>query len=172
MNNHLFISLFRSPVGLLAISTSADQLLSILFIESGSKKITAPIPTNNNPAIMQQTINQLEEYFSGKRKTFDLPFELAGTSFQKKVWNELTKIPYATTITYAQQAEQMNNRLAIRAIATANGQNKINIVIPCHRVIGSNGSLTGYGGGLAAKKWLLLHEQNNSSAKNIAGKLF
>jgi len=106
---------------------------------------------------------QLNEYFAGTRKLFDIPIIAPGTEFQKKVWNELLNIPYGSTISYRQQADALKNPLAIRAIASANGMNRIAIIIPCHRVIGSNGSLTGYGGGLHRKKWLLDHEKKHSS---------
>ena len=106
---------------------------------------------------------QLSEYFAGVRKLFDIPLVIPGTEFQKKVWNELLNIPYGYTISYRQQAEALKNPLAIRAVASANGMNRISIIIPCHRVIGSNGSLTGYGGGLHRKKWLLDHEKTHSN---------
>ena len=111
------------------------------------------------------TINlrfQIDEYFAGIRKSFDIPLVMYGTEFQKKVWNELLNIPYGTTISYRQQAIALNNPLSIRAVAKANGMNRIAIIIPCHRVIGSNGSLTGYAGGLHRKKWLLEHEKKYS----------
>ena len=105
---------------------------------------------------------QINEYFVGIRKLFDIPLITPGTEFQKKVWNELLNIPYGSVITYRQQADALKNSLAIRAIANTNGMNRIAIIIPCHRVIGSNGSLTGYGGGLHRKKWLIEHEKKHS----------
>ncbi len=105
---------------------------------------------------------QLGEYFEGKRKEFSIPIAVRGTEFQHKVWAMLQNIPYGTTQTYKQQSENLNQPLAIRAMAHANGQNPIVIVIPCHRVIGTNGKLIGYAGGLWRKKWLLEHERNNS----------
>ena len=101
---------------------------------------------------------QVNEYFAGTRKEFDLPLLLVGTDFQKQVWNGLTKIPYGETRSYKQQSIFLGNEKAIRAVAGANGENGIAIIIPCHRVIGEDGSLTGYGGGLPKKKWLLEHE--------------
>jgi len=103
---------------------------------------------------------QLDEYFEGSRKDFDIPLVLIGTDFQKEVWTELLRIPYGTTRSYKQQAIALNNLEAIRAVAGANGMNKISIIIPCHRVIGEDGSLTGYGGGLWRKKKLLDIEQS------------
>lgn len=105
---------------------------------------------------------QIDEYFSGIRKVFDIPLVIHGTVFQKMVWNELLKIPYGSTISYRQQADALKSPLSIRAVAGANGMNRTAIIIPCHRVIGSNGSLTGYGGGLHRKKWLLDHEKKHS----------
>ncbi len=104
---------------------------------------------------------QLDEYFEGKRKRFDVPLITPGTEFQQAVWKQLQKIPYSETVSYKQQAERMNNTKAVRAVANANGFNRISIVIPCHRVIGHDGSLTGYGGGLWRKKWLLDFEKKN-----------
>ena len=111
------------------------------------------------------TINlkkQLAEYFLGVRKVFDLQLIIPGTIFQQMVWNELLSIPYGTTRTYLEQAEALHKPESIRAVANANGMNRIAIIIPCHRVIGSDGSLTGYGGGLNRKKWLLDHEKPHS----------
>ena len=105
---------------------------------------------------------QIDEYFAGTRKKFDIPLITPGTEFQQKVWNELLNIPYGVTRSYLQQADALKNPLAIRAVAKANGTNQIAIIIPCHRVIGSNGSLTGYAGGLHRKKWLLDHEKKHS----------
>ncbi len=105
---------------------------------------------------------QMNEYFSGQRKTFDIPLHLAGTAFQQQVWNGLLQIPYGETRSYKQQSVFLGNEKAIRAVAGANGENGIAIIIPCHRVIGGNGSLTGYGGGLQRKQWLLSHERKHS----------
>lgn len=105
---------------------------------------------------------QIAEYFDGSRKEFDLQLVTPGTEFQQKVWKELLNIPYGTTRSYLQQAEALGTPEAIRAVANANGMNRIAIIIPCHRVIGSDGSLTGYGGGLNRKRWLLEHEKLHS----------
>lgn len=114
------------------------------------------ISENNHTKLMQQ---QLNEYFDGQRLQFTTPLDAPGTEFQKAVWQQLQAIPYATTRSYQQQAIAINNPNAVRAVARANGANRISIVIPCHRVIGKDGQLTGYGGGLARKKYLLEHEQ-------------
>jgi AraC family transcriptional regulator, regulatory protein of adaptative response / methylated-DNA-[protein]-cysteine methyltransferase len=105
---------------------------------------------------------ELLEYFSGKRKTFTVPLVFTGTDFQKSVWNELLRIPFGTTRSYSTQAVAIGNSSSVRAVANANGMNKISIVVPCHRVIGENGHLTGYGGGLWRKKWLIDHEKKFS----------
>ena len=105
---------------------------------------------------------QLDEYFSGNRKEFNIPLVTPGTDFQKAVWKELLEIPYGTTRSYQEQADALNRPDSVRAVANANGMNRISIIIPCHRVIGSDGSLTGYGGGLKRKKWLLDHEKKYS----------
>ena len=106
-------------------------------------------------AIFHQLKLQLEEYFSGVRTKFELPLNPQGTDFQKNVWDELLKIPYGKTISYKEQSTRLNNLKAIRAIASANVKNPLMILIPCHRVIGSSGALTGYAGGIRAKEWLL-----------------
>ncbi len=105
--------------------------------------------------IILKTIKQLNEYFSGKRQEFTIPLLFTGTDFQKKVWNELLKIPYGKAISYAELSQNLNNEKAVRAVASANGANAISIIVPCHRVIGSHGELVGYAGGLETKKKLL-----------------
>ncbi|HKK42510.1 MAG TPA: methylated-DNA--[protein]-cysteine S-methyltransferase [Bacteroidales bacterium] len=115
---------------------------------------------------LSKLAEQLKEYFSGDRQEFTLPLDIKGTEFRKLVWHELLKIPYGTTRTYMEQAAALNRPSSVRAVANANGENMIAIIIPCHRVIGSDGSLTGYGGGLEKKNWLLEHE------KKFSGKSF
>lgn len=110
--------------------------------------------------ILKETRKQLDEYFNMTRKEFDIPIITVGTDFQKRVWKALMKVPYGTTSTYLQIAKYIGNEKAVRAIASANGANSIGLIIPCHRIIGSDGELTGYGGGLALKKKLLELEQN------------
>lgn len=143
---------YSSPVGTLAITTKNNQLVRIDFIE------TKEIEKIEND-FEKQIHLQLDEYFSGKRRTFSLPFSLSGTEFQKHAWAALTKIPYGETRSYAQQAGMVHKPRAARAIGNANNKNPLPIIIPCHRVIGANGSLAGYGGGVWKKVWLLSHEQ-------------
>ncbi len=148
-----------SPVGDLTIITSLQGLHAILWDKDFKnpqyeKMINCLIPSVNEPTILS-TKNQLLEYFQGKRKKFDLPLVIQGTNFQMQVWNQLLKIPYAKTISYGEQAEKIGDKNKARAVGMANGRNPIPIIIPCHRVIGSNGHLTGFGGGLNNKAYLL-----------------
>ncbi|MBA3673797.1 MAG: methylated-DNA--[protein]-cysteine S-methyltransferase [Chitinophagaceae bacterium] len=152
---------YQSPIGVILISTSEDVVTEILFINSykGIKINEAEIDFSlPKSAVIKKCIKQLDEYFSGQRKIFDLPLQHTGTVFQKEVWNELINIPYGKHISYLTLSKRIENVRAIRAVGAANGCNKICIVVPCHRVIGSNGDLVGYGGDLWRKKWLLDHE--------------
>lgn len=127
--------------------------LSKITILDGNEKLTDILPE-----CLEDAAYQLTEYFDGKRKNFTLELHPAGTDFQKRVWNALLNIPYGKTMSYLELSKRLGDVKAIRAVAAANGQNPLWIVIPCHRVIGSDGSLTGYAGGLHRKKWLLAHE--------------
>jgi methylated-DNA-[protein]-cysteine S-methyltransferase len=108
---------------------------------------------------------QLADYFAGKRQEFDVPLKLAGTPFQQRVWQELVRIPFGTTISYGQLAERVGTPTASRAVGQANGRNPVSIIVPCHRVIGANGKLTGYGGGIDKKQWLLAWERSATVAE-------
>ena len=145
-----------SPLGSIAIQGNAQCITSILFCNTHAQIISS---TLNVPELLQQCKQELEEYFEGTRKTFTIPYQQTGTNFQQKAWRALSQIPYGHTWSYAQQAETINSPKAVRAIGHANGQNQLTIIVPCHRVIGKNGSLTGYGGELWRKKWLLEHEK-------------
>jgi methylated-DNA-[protein]-cysteine S-methyltransferase len=118
------------------------------------------------PESLQDCVQQLSEYFNDTRKEFNLKLNPQGTEFQKRVWNELLNVPFGKTRTYSEQSKKLGNIKAIRAVASANGKNPIWIIIPCHRIIGSDGSLTGYAGGLWRKKWLLEHE-NPSTQRTL-----
>ena len=143
---------FKSPIGTVKITGNQDGIDSVLFIdETIETSITVPIHLKN-------CLLQLEEYFKGIRKDFSLKLNPNGTDFQYSVWEELKRIPFGKTRSYMEQTKVLGNLKAIRAVASANGKNPISIIIPCHRVIGSDGSLTGYAGGLWRKKWLLEHE--------------
>ncbi len=146
----MFCSKLDTPIGMLLIKSSQESLSFIGF--DGDE-------VDENPGeITEYAKVQLQEYFNGKRISFDFLVEQTGTDFQRRVWNELVKIEPGKPISYAALSKRMNSPLAIRAIASANGKNKLMIVIPCHRVIGSSGDLVGYAGGLWRKKWLLEHE--------------
>ncbi|MDR1680771.1 MAG: methylated-DNA--[protein]-cysteine S-methyltransferase [Prevotellaceae bacterium] len=121
-----------------------------------SEAPVAEVPAN---PILQACIRQLDEYFAGRRRSFDLPLAPSGTAFQRGVWQALAAIPYGQTISYLELARRIGNSKAVRAVGRANGQNKIVIIVPCHRVIGAHGTLVGYTGGLWRKEWLLKHEQ-------------
>lgn len=125
-----------------------------------TKELTAVFEENDTP-LLRKTKKQLDEYFAKKRTTFDLPLLTIGTDFQKKVWEELQEIPFGETLSYLELSQKLGDEKAIRAVASANGANAISIIIPCHRIIGADGSLTGYAGGLNAKKKLLQLEGMN-----------
>lgn len=146
------ITFYKTPIGTAKIIGNDDGIISVSVID---EKIS---PTSNIPKSLKDCVHQLDEYFQKKRTSFDLKLNPQGTDFQQNVWNELQRIPYGKTTSYLDQSKKMGNVKAIRAIASANGKNPIWIIIPCHRVIGSDGSLTGYAGGLWRKKWLLEHE--------------
>ncbi len=117
--------------------------------------------------LLEKAIQQLDDYFEGKLQQFDLLLRPAGTAFQQTVWNQLTQIPFAETITYLHMAKRLGNVKAIRAAASANGKNPLAIIIPCHRVVGADGKLTGYAGGLHRKQWLLEHEAKFGGSKTL-----
>lgn len=148
---NLFTTFLPSPVGWLKLECSDSHLQSVLFVEEPAER------QDIHPLLTEASL-QLEAYFQGKRKGFDLPLGQEGTAFQQKVWDLLYLIPYGKTISYQQLSKQYGDVKAIRAVAAANGKNHLSIIVPCHRVIGSNQSLTGYAGGLWRKKWLLDHE--------------
>lgn len=148
---------YQSPVGILEIVGTKDAIHSILFVERDKVENTVKEDT---PEVLKDCLEQLEAYFKGERKDFSISYIVEGTDFQKTVWNALTSIPYAETGSYKDIAVSIGNEKAIRAVGSANGKNKLTIVIPCHRIIGSNGKLTGYAGGLWRKEWLLEHERD------------
>ena len=142
----------NTPLGIAKI-TGDEKGLSAVTILSDHTIISDTIPE-----VLQDCVYQLQEYFNKERQGFDLKLNPEGTDFQKRVWNQLSKIPYGKTISYLDLSKQLGDVNAIRAAASANGKNPFWIIVPCHRVIGSDGSLTGYAGGLHRKKWLLEHE--------------
>ena len=160
----------ETPLGEMTAAAAADGICLLEFSEGRvltsdyeelAKLLNTTVKRGSNKHL-RTLRKQLKEYFKGKRKEFSLPLVTPGTEFQKEAWNVLMKIPYGSTISYLKQAEAMKNPEAVRAVAQANSSNRIGIVIPCHRVIGSDGSLVGYGGGLKRKKWLIDHEKKYS----------
>lgn len=161
---------YQSPVGLLTININDGMINEIIFtdseneIKAGENKDD---PDEKSKSVIKKCQLQFDEYFSGKRFHFDLPVHQVGTPFQERVWNELVKIPFGKTISYLQLSQRIGNVKSIRAVGTANGRNNLSIVVPCHRVIGSDGSLTGYAGGLWRKQWLLEHENKYANGVHL-----
>ena len=149
-----------SPLGLIRLTSSDGAIKEIHLLHSDDNPADDPVSfAAEIPSCLSNCRNQLIEYFEGRRKVFDLPLDPEGTVFQQKVWHLLREIPFGVTISYAEMANKLGDSKVIRAAASANGKNPIAIIIPCHRVIGSNGDLVGYAGGLPSKKWLLEHER-------------
>ncbi|MBK9730116.1 MAG: methylated-DNA--[protein]-cysteine S-methyltransferase [Chitinophagaceae bacterium] len=157
----VYSAFYNSPVGCLLLEADESAVTKVHFMDESHETASPEFP------ILKQCIVELDEYFSGMREVFSVPLKAMGTGFQEKVWAQLLTIPFAKTISYAQLAVQLGDLKSIRAAGTANGKNPLAIIIPCHRVIGSDGSLTGYGGGLWRKKWLLDFER-----KRKQGELF
>lgn len=146
---------YKFPIGTVCIEEE-NHFITGLYMDSNIEE------NEKETELLQEAYQQLKEYFSGKRKTFDLPIHLEGTEFQKKVWAALQTIPYGATRTYGEIAEQIGKHKASRAVGGANHNNPIMIIVPCHRVIGVNGSLVGFGGGLDMKKYLLELEKRKN----------
>ena len=153
-----YSSYYQSPLGQLKIVCTDNEVQAVVFVEENEVDFD-----KTNHELLQACTIQLDEYFSGSRKNFDLPLQQSGTAFQQKVWDLLLQIPFGKTISYNELSRQYGDLKAIRAVASANGRNNLAIIVPCHRVIGSNQSLTGYAGGLWRKKWLLEHEAKHHS---------
>jgi methylated-DNA-[protein]-cysteine S-methyltransferase len=162
MNTTRFTEI-ESPIGLLRLRGTAHGLTG-LFMEKHrhGPEEADQLGWQRDDALFAEAHAQLRDYFAGRRTTFDLPVDrdaLGGTSFQRRVWGELEKIPYGVTISYGELAKRIGQSAAVRAVGLANGRNPLSIVVPCHRVIGADGTLTGYGGGLERKRWLLEFER-------------
>lgn len=147
----MFVVYYQSPIGVVEITGDTAGIYSLDFVES-PRYVSAPSP------ILEEAQSQLSAYFEGALKRFDLPLVLQGTEFQQLVWRQVLKIPFGFFASYQEVATAISRPRATRAVGAANGKNPISIIVPCHRVIGSDGSLTGYGGGLWRKEWLLRHE--------------
>jgi methylated-DNA-[protein]-cysteine S-methyltransferase len=152
----------ESPIGRIIIISSETHLKSVTFSDEQVEV------SETQPEILLKTVVQLDEYFDGTRTVFDLDLDPDGTDFQKKVWKKLLLVPCGETKSYRDIAIELGSPLNTRAVGTANGKNPVSIIIPCHRIIGHDGKMVGYAGGLERKKWLLLHESNHT----ISGLLF
>ena len=159
----IFTDYIDSPVGLIEIQASRKGLTRVEFTQTEENQI-------HRNAITTRCKQQLQQYFDCERSKFDLPLDQQGTAFQKSIWNCLLTIPFGQTVCYGDIADMVNNRKAVRAVGAANGKNPIAIIVPCHRVIGANQTLTGYAGGLERKAWLLKHEgarfKNSGDSQN------
>jgi methylated-DNA-[protein]-cysteine S-methyltransferase len=152
----IYFTKMPSPVGELTLVASDTHLLAILWEHEKNNRVRlAANPIEKTNGVLKEAAQQLKEYFAGQRKTFDLPLGPKGTEFQEKVWMGLRKIPYGKTWSYKDLAKKIGSEKAVRAVGAANGKNPLSIVIPCHRVIGADGSLTGFAGGLETKTYLL-----------------
>ena len=165
--NHIIVQRYISPCGELMLGAYEGRLCLCnwqvekhhSFVDRRLMRLLHADMQEGTCEAIETAANQLDEYFAGKRKVFDVPLLFVGTDFQKKVWNDLLRIPYGQTISYSEMAVRIGMPKAVRAVANANRANAVSIFAPCHRVIGSDKSLTGYGGGLEAKKYLLNLEQ-------------
>ena len=157
----------RSPIGTLCLCAEDDQLVGLFLPER-----PAPAGPEGRGGVLLRAAAQLTEYFAGERRDFDLPLAPRGTAFQVEVWRALARIPFGATCSYGDLARTIGRPAASRAVGAANGKNPIAIILPCHRVIGASGELTGYGGGLPMKRWLLDHERAcvQPSLPGVAGR--
>lgn len=146
-----------SPLGTLLLVADGDALVGIYFDHHRHPPTTIGQPAQDDP-LLARTATQLGEFFAGDRRDFDLPLAASGTKFQQQVWDELKRIPFGARQTYGEIAQRLGRPGASRAVGAANGRNPLSIVVPCHRVVGASGALTGYAGGEEAKRWLLEHE--------------
>ncbi|MCW3788723.1 methylated-DNA--[protein]-cysteine S-methyltransferase [Plebeiibacterium sediminum] len=166
MEENILVKEYHSPAGVLLVGSFMEELCLCDWRYRKKRDLIDRRLKNGlqagfqygNSAIIQETIRQLEEYFAKQRTQFDLPLKLIGTDFQKLVWQELIKIPFGQRLTYLDLSKRLGNEKAVRAVASANGANAISIIIPCHRIVGLNGKMVGYAGGLDAKKKLLALE--------------
>ncbi|MEO5724152.1 MAG: methylated-DNA--[protein]-cysteine S-methyltransferase [Ilumatobacteraceae bacterium] len=161
MNDQLFTITIDSPVRELRLIASDSGMRAILWHDHAAHRVAVDNDRLNDrcTTILQSAADQLDEYFRGKRESFDLPLDPVGSPFQQAAWLVLRTIPYGQTITYGEQARRLGDPNKARAVGAANGRNPLSIVVPCHRVIGATGKLTGFAGGIDAKAWLLDHER-------------
>jgi methylated-DNA-[protein]-cysteine S-methyltransferase len=158
----LSITTMNTPVGVLTLIAGERGLRAVLWPDEREGRVTVGATRGGGPAaerILQMAVDQLQQYFDGRRTTFDVPLDPVGTEFQRQAWLVLRTIPFGRTISYGEQAARLGDRKKSRAVGAANGRNPISIIVPCHRVVGSTGQLTGFAAGLDAKAWLLAHER-------------
>jgi methylated-DNA-[protein]-cysteine S-methyltransferase len=161
-----------SPVGTLRLCAAGDLLGGLYFDDLERAPAMEGAGDGAKHPVIAETRRQLREYFAGERRAFDLPLAMAGTAFQRRVWATLQAIPFGETWSYTQLAKRAGRPAAMRAAGAANARNPISIIVPCHRVIGADGSLTGFGGGLPAKKWLLDHEASFGGSRSVTSAAF
>lgn len=166
MNDTLYATTHPSPVGPLTIVASDAGVRAIMWPDDTAARVPTVdepilVESNEHP-VLASAVVQLDQYFAGERHDFDVPLDAVGTDFQQAAWRALRTIPYGETVSYGQQAERMGDKRKARAVGAANGRNPISIIVPCHRVVGANGSLTGFAGGIDTKAWLLQHEASTS----------
>ncbi|MER1958682.1 MAG: methylated-DNA--[protein]-cysteine S-methyltransferase [Solibacillus sp.] len=149
---------YHSPIGVIEITATNHQITAVLF---ASREHVVFEKTEATPVVLNRCYEQLDEYFKGERQQFTVPYLHEGTVFQNHVWQALTTIPFGKTASYKEIAEVIGNVKAVRAVGMTNSKNQLSIIVPCHRVIGKNGKLTGYAGGLWRKEWLLEHEKKD-----------
>jgi len=163
-NQALYFTTTDSPVGHLTLVASDAGVRAILWEAEGEhvrvRFATAGAVEQPDHPVLTDAVGQLGQYFAGERREFDLPLDTVGTEFQRSAWTALRTIPFGATVSYGEQARRLGNPKAVRAVGTANGRNPVSIVVPCHRVVGSDGSLTGFAAGLETKAWLLDHERD------------
>lgn len=151
--NDVYYNYCESPIGLVEVGGTSTSVTSLYFVKRRRKGF------KSHPFV-EAAVTQIKEYFSGARRTFEVDISPAGTDFQKRVWEKLLTVPFGKTASYRDIATAIGNPKAVRAVGGANGSNPVSIIVPCHRIIGSNGTLTGYGSGLWRKEWLLKHERS------------
>ena len=153
----IYQHIYHSPLGPIRIEGTSEAITAVTFLDE------EPLPVESGvrmPVVIEHCAFLLSEYFAGRLLTFDIPFQIQGTPFQMEVWKHLVDIPFGKTMSYLELSKRYGDRSAIRAVGAANGKNPVAIIIPCHRVIGSKGELTGYAGKIWRKQWLLEHENN------------
>jgi methylated-DNA-[protein]-cysteine S-methyltransferase len=158
----VFTAGLKTPIGWLEVRAEADAIVSVNFIQDPGEGVRTATEAKPFPPVLKACLAQLAEYFRGERMTFNVPLRLGGTPFRERVWAALLRVPYGRTTTYGDLATAVGSTRASRAVGGANHHNPVSIIVPCHRVVGSNGGLVGYGGGLWRKEWLLGHERANA----------